>query len=271
MCVTFVSHHCAHHQIIHPTVLVNLLTTLLLPPLCFLLPCVIGIFLLKRRPRIAKFLVAAPLTMMWITSIPPVSEWLLLQLDRATDSAAAKPERYRSAQAIVLLSHGRHYESLDYDGDTVDAESLERVRRAAVLHRQTGLPVLATGGRPENDEKSLAELLKLAADEYGMPLKWQESAAINTAENARFSRRILAAEKIDTIVLVTHGWHMLRAKRAFERAGFKVIPAATGLHHRPIPSVHNILPTAEGMHNSAVFMHEIIGLAWYEITQAGRE
>jgi uncharacterized SAM-binding protein YcdF (DUF218 family) len=252
-------------------VFINLLTTLLLPPLCFLVPCVIGLFLLKRRPRTARFLIAVPLALMWILSVPPVGEWLLLQLDRTTDSAAANPERYRTAQAIVVLSHGRYYESLDYGGDTVDAESLERVRRAAALHRQTGLPVLVTGGRPENDEKSLAELLKLAADEYSMPLKWQETAARNTGENARFSRRILTKEKIDTIVLVTHGWHMLRAKRAFERAGFKVIPAATGLHHRPIPSIHNILPATEGLQKTTIFMHEIIGLAWYEITQAGRE
>lgn len=253
------------------SLLVSLVTTLLLPPLCFLVPCAIGLMLLKRRPRTARLLIAAPLALMWLASTPPVGEWLLLQLDRTTDSAAGKPERYRAAQAIVLLSHGRHYESLDYGGDTVDSESLERVRRAVVLYRQTGLPVLATGGRPEDDEKSLAELLKLAADEYGMPLKWQETAARNTGENARFSRRILAAEKIDTIVLVTHGWHMLRAKRAFERAGFKVIPAATGLHHRPIPTLYNVLPTAEGLHNSAVFMHEVIGLAWYEITQAGQD
>ncbi len=249
----------------------NLLATLLLPPLCFLIPCAIGFLLLKRHPRMAKCLIALPLVLLWIASVPPVGEWLLLQLDRAVDSKPLPAERYRAAQAIVLLSSGRNYESLEYKGDTVDGESLERVRYAAVLQRATGLPVLATGGRPEDDEKSLAELLKLAADEYGMPLKWMENEARNTGENARFSRRILAAEKIDTIVLVTHGWHMLRAKRAFERAGFKVIPAATGLHHRPIPTIHNVLPTAEGLRKTAIFMHEAIGLVWYELTNAGRE
>ena len=251
--------------------LVSLFTSLLLPPLCLLLPGIAGLLLIRRQPRAARFLIGVPLAIMWVASVPPVGEWLLLQLDRSTDGAAAPAARYREAQAIVVLAHGRYYESLDYRGDTVDAESLERVRRASVLFRETGLPVLATGGRPEGDQISLAALMKQAADEYGMPLRWREEEARTTRENARFSRRILAAENIDTILLVTHGWHMLRAKRAFERAGFRVIPVATGLHHRPIPTIYNILPTAEGMQKSAIFVHEIVGLAWYEMTAAGRE
>ena len=249
--------------------LARYLAAVLLPPLCLLLLGITGLLLLKRRARAGKILLGVMLATLWVMSVPPVGEWLLLQLDEDTDlSRPVEVADLRRAQAIVVLASGRYYDSHEYQADSADADSLERVRRAAIVHRQTGLPLLLTGGRPEANELSLAALLRTAADEFGVPVKWMEEQARTTQENAQLSRRMLAAEGIGTIVLVTHGWHMPRARRAFERVGFKVVTAAAGLHHHPNLALDNFLPTAEGLRNSAVFLHEIIGLAWYEIIGA---
>ena len=253
-----------------PLHLASYFAAFLLPPLCLLLWGIGGLLLLKRRPRAGKLLLGVMLATLWVISVPPVGEWLLLQLDEDSDlSRPVDVADFRGAQAIVVLSSGRYYDSHEYQADSADADSLERMRRAAIVHRQTGLPLLLTGGRPEANELSLAALLRTAADEFAVPVKWVEEQARTTQENAQFSRRLLASEGIDTIVLVTHGWHMPRARRAFERAGFKVVVAAAGLHHHPNLSLRNFLPTAEGLHNSAIFMHEVIGLAWYEIIGNG--
>lgn len=253
-----------------PLHLASNLAAFLLPPLCLLLLGGTGFLLLNRYPRAAKTLLGTMLVVLWGISMPPVGDWLLLQLDLESELAApSRAADIHRARAIVVLSAGRYHDSAEYQSDTVDAFSLERVRRAAMLYRQTGLPLLVTGGRPEHNDRSLAGLLKVAADEFAVPIKWMEEQATTTHENAQFTRRILAAERIDTIVLVTHGWHMPRARRAFERAGFTVVPAATGLHHRQQTAVRNFLPTAGGLRNSEIFFHEIIGLIWYEIIQAG--
>ncbi|MEO8103302.1 MAG: YdcF family protein [Betaproteobacteria bacterium] len=249
-----------------PLHLASYAAAILLPPLCLLLLGIGGFCLLSRRPRLAKSLLGAMLVLLWVLSVPPAGEWLLLQLDEDADFAApVDVATYRPAQAIVVLASGRYYDSHEYQADSADADSLERVRRAAIVHRQTGLPLLASGGRPEANELSLAALLKTAADEFGVSVKWLEEQSRTTQENARFTRRLLARERIDTIVLVTHGWHMPRARRAFERAGFKVIPAAAGLHHHPNLTPRNFLPTAEGLRNTEIFLHEVIGLLWYEV------
>lgn len=95
-----------------------------------------------------------------------------------------------------------------------------------------------------------------------------ETLSHNTAENAKFSRAILQPYQVDRILLVTHAWHMPRARMAFEKAGFTVIPAATGYAHGPWIET-DLLPSAKGLAFSYLALHEWIGLAWYRLTGSG--
>ena len=80
----------------------------------------------------------------------------------------------RTAQAIVVLT-----------GAT--ASMVE----AARLHRQTGLPVLASGGDGE------AAAIKTHLEKrLQTPVKWTEGNSLNTEQNARFSAEILIKEKV---------------------------------------------------------------------------
>jgi len=244
--------------------------SLLLPPLCLLIPGFAGFFLLRRHPRVGKSLLGTALGLLWLVSTPAAGDFLLGRLDQEAELAERHhPQDYLRAKAIVVLSAGRYEYSVELHGATVDAQSLERMRHAASLYRQTKLPLLVTGGRMEPGEPSIASMLKTVAGEFAVPVTWTEDQARTTHENALFSHRILAAEGIRSILLVTHGAHMPRARRAFERAGFEVIPAATGLHHRTTLTFEDFLPSPGGLANSSFFFHEVIGLAWYEIIQAG--
>jgi uncharacterized SAM-binding protein YcdF (DUF218 family) len=61
---------------------------------------------------------------------------------------------------------------------------------------------------------------------------------------------------------------MPRARLAFERAGFSVIPAATAYRTRIELTALDFLPSAKALHDSSRFVHEMIGLGWYHLRTA---
>ncbi len=77
--------------------------------------------------------------------------------------------------------------------------------------------------------------------------------------------RDLLKSTVQQIYLVTHAWHMPRAKLAFEHAGFIVIPAPTGYIRSFELTVLDFLPDADALADSSRFVREIIGIAWYRL------
>lgn len=243
--------------------LTNLLAAFLLPPLNFLLLGAAGLILLKRKPKLGRGLIAAMLALLWVFSLPATGGRLLALLER---DAGTPPDRLRDAQVIVVLGGGTYPNAPEYGGDTVSALTLERLRLAAALHRRTGLPLLVTGGSPDGGKFPEGVLMKRALEEsFGVPVRWVEAASDNTWQNAFNSRKLLASPEIKTVVLVTHSWHMPRARYVFERAGFRVLPAGTGFHADGKLIVLDFLPSATGLKNSYFFMHEAIGLLVYRL------
>jgi len=92
---------------------------------------------------------------------------------------------------------------------------------------------------------------------------WVEEGSRNTFENAQLSAALLKPAGIERIYLVTHAWHMRRARIAFEHAGFTVIPAPTGFATRFKLTVVDFLPDARALHDSGVFFREGVGIGWY--------
>jgi uncharacterized SAM-binding protein YcdF (DUF218 family) len=101
--------------------------------------------------------------------------------------------------------------------------------------------------------------------EFNVPVRWVEDASDNTLENARLSRQLLKQEGITRIYLVTHAWHMARAVLSFQRAGFQVVPAPTAYTTRYRTDLLAFVPNAHALHDSRIFMHELIGMLWYRL------
>jgi uncharacterized SAM-binding protein YcdF (DUF218 family) len=100
---------------------------------------------------------------------------------------------------------------------------------------------------------------------WGIPVARDEDASDTTLENARCSRALLARAGIDRIYLVTHAWHMPRARAAFERAGFSVVPAPTRFATQQNLRLTDFLPDADGLQLSARFGREVLGSIWYRL------
>ncbi|MFZ5503118.1 MAG: YdcF family protein [Pseudomonadota bacterium] len=239
----------------------NLVSTLLLPPLNLLILAGVGLWLRHKRPLIARTLLGAAIALLWLLSTPYVAQALLNSLE-----GEPLPVARNAADAIVVLGGGTYFHAPEYGGDTVGKETLERLRYAAKLHRETGKPLLVTGGKPLGNNLSEGQQMKQVLEqEFQVTVQWVEAESDNTYENARLSYQLLKPDRIQRIYLVTHAWHMPRAARTFQRAGFQVVPAATAYSTRYQTDLLTFLPNAGALRGSSLFFHEIIGMLWYRL------
>lgn len=241
----------------------NAIAALLLPPGTLLVLAATGALVALRRPRLGRALIALSLLALWILSTPYVADALVRSLEPAPSDPLADP----SGQAIVVLGGGTYFSAPEYQGhDTVSSFALVRLRYAAHLHRALRKPVLVTGGAPLGNSTSEAEQMKQVLErEFQVPVQWSEQRSNNTLENARLSNRLLRPANVRRIYLVTHAWHMPRAKLAFERAGFEVIQAPTEYTTRFRTTALDFMPSAAALHDSKIFFHEAIGVGWYHL------
>ena len=243
----------------------KIVTLLVLPPGGPILIILLGLCLLRRFRRFAVCVVAFGLVVLYASSMPLVSKSIMPRAD--DDRAVVSQGDLNGAAAIVILGAGLYADAPEYGEDTISGSALERARYGAYLHRLTGKPLLVTGGRPKKTTLSEAEAMRKVLEvEFGVPVRWTEERSLNTRDNADYSRIILQAEGIDKILLVTHAYHMPRAKKEFERVGFDVLPAPTKIRTVPSLSFFDFLPSAAALNSTARSLHEWLGRAWYAIS-----
>jgi uncharacterized SAM-binding protein YcdF (DUF218 family) len=240
----------------------NAIAALLIPPGLLLVVFTAGLVLARKRPLLGRTLLIASAGSLYLLSMPLVGTLLLRHWESSSMNVLPPPP----AAAIVVLGGGQYKNAPEYGGDTVGAMGLVRLRYAALLHRRSGLPVLVSGGSPDGSAGSEAQAMRNTLErEFGVPVRWSENLSANTLESARNSRHMLAGENIRRIVLVTHAWHMPRARLAFEHSGFEVFPAPTAHSTRGALTVLDFLPDAGALLDSALFFHEAIGILWYRL------
>lgn len=228
----------------------KLASALLLPPLNFMLIGIVGLIVIRRCPVLGQWLVGAMLVLLWLFSMPVVGTQLIMSLESRHPPS---PSDLHQAQAIVVLTGNQE-------------ASLRRLRAAARLYRASHLPILVSGGDPADSGLAGAiDMQQVLEKEFQIPVRWVEPSAADTRQNAAFSSRILHANGINTIFLVTHAWHMPRAKFLFEQQGIKVIEAGTGHHIQHKLSVLDFLPDAGALANTRLFLHEKLGLLRSEL------
>jgi len=248
--------------------LANIFTTLILPPGGFIALGVIGLGISLLWKKLGSLVAALSLVGILLCSLPVVASLLTDTLQ--TDAPLVDKDLKRTlanVDALVLLAGGRRSDAEEFDGDTVSEFTLERVRYAAWLAKRTGLPLIVSGGRLDDENKSLAELIKdVLQKEFIVIVDQIEGDSRNTFENAKNTANILKINKMKKIALITHAWHMPRAKKAFEHFGIEVIPAPTAFYGRsPHLSSLDFLPSAHAFLYSSMAFHELFGSLWYEL------
>ena len=244
------------------------IAALLAPLGIVLVILLVAVLVAWRRPLAAWRPVALAFIVLYPLSTHFVADQLLWWIEPTPRDPAAD----KGGQAIVVLGGGTYFSAPEYGGDTVKAPVLARLRYAAHLHRALDKPVLASGGAPEGNPVPEARLMtEVLQQDFRITVRWTEQGSRNTFENAQMSASLLQPAGIQRIYLVTHAWHMRRARLAFEHAGFKVIPAPIGYATRYKLSVLDFLPDARALDNSGLFFREVAGIGWYYLrTLVGR-
>lgn len=247
---------------------VKSLSAWLMPPGINLLVLLAGLALMARRPRAGRWLCAAGVLLLYAMSTDQLATSLIAGLEV---HPAVTPDEVRDsgAGAIVVLGGGRYPQGPEFGAETVAGVALERMRYGAYLHRETGLPLLVTGGSVFGEANSEASLMQAAAErDFGVSVRWVEERARNSAENALYSQTLLAAAGVRSIVLVTSASHMRRSVIMFERVGLQVLPAPTVLDTRgdgDYGPLGGLWPSAGALARTARALHEYLGMAWYRL------
>jgi uncharacterized SAM-binding protein YcdF (DUF218 family) len=250
-----------------PFILSKTLAPLVLPPGGIALALLSGLVLRRWHPRLGTGLALLATLALLTLSIGALSAPLLRQLE-VHPALRAQDARLARAQAIVVLGGGRQSWAPEYGGDTVSAATLQRLRYAAALHRRTRLPLAVTGGEVFGRGTAEGELMAaVLRRELGAQVRWVETRSRNTEENAHFTARLLAADAVRRIALVTHAVHMPRAREMFVDQGLEVVAAPTGFGVGPPAPPHwrDWLPSARTFYRSCVALHELLGRAWYRL------
>jgi uncharacterized SAM-binding protein YcdF (DUF218 family) len=230
----------------------TLTKSLLLPPIGLLVLAAAGILLLRSRPKLGKALLIVSIGSLWLISMPIVSDVLTSWVERypALDLADAA-----KAQAIVILGGGgQRAFAPEYSGPAAEPYLLERLAYGAYIAKKTGLPVLVTGFHLEAHAMHDTLLRN-----FDLDAKWIDDNAYDTFQNAQNSARLLAADGITQIILVTRGTHMGRSVQEFAATGLKVIPAPAGVLTRRSSGVFLWLPDPDALLRSHMAIYEMLG------------
>lgn len=244
----------------------KLVSVLAVPPLAPLILIALGLLLLRRHRRTGLTLAWGGLALALALSAPYPVSLLLRPLENTPPVTLAA---VNSAQAIVILGGGKRTHAPEYGGEAVNRLTLERLRFGARLARDSGRPVLVSGGLAR-DGVPEAELMRATLEtDFGVIPRWIESASRDTRENARLSAAQLKAAGVERIVLVTHAVHIPRAQAEFESQGLQVVPAPTAwLGGDPASGdIPSVLPTANAAYAGWIATHEWLGRAAYRITR----
>lgn len=236
----------------------KILAALILPPAGPILLALFGLWLLRAKSRRWQHGGAALATLslfgLLVLSLPVVGNALMAPLEPHPPIA---PEQLRRVQAIVILGGGSYFAAPEYGGDTVSHYTLERLRYGARLGRESSLPVLVTGGAPFGGRAEAESMREALERDFGIKVRWVESAARDTAENARLSAPLLKAAGVTRIALVSHGWHLPRAIELFEKQGIEVTPAPTAFSTGSPSLLEDLLPG--GLVTSRLALREYLG------------
>jgi len=228
--------------------------------------------------RTRRVAVVVALLLLWLGSSRYVAYALVRSLESRYPAVAGAP----AADAIVVLGGGTR--SGDAPRPMVEInEAGDRLLYGAKLYQDGAAGVvLVTGGsiewlQPEGIDPEAADMAGLMRL-LGVPPEALrlETDSRNTYENALYSRKMLDAAGLNTVLLVTSAMHMPRAVPLFEAQGLQVTPAPTDFlvsdaewahlwHGGPSATLINLLPNVEYLTYTTRCLKEYIGIAVYRL------
>ena len=252
-------------------VMKKILSVILLPPLLPLLVIIVGLFFARWRPRAGKVVTWTGVLLSLGLMMPAGVDLFSAPLEAIP---VVQPKALQQAQAIVILGGGQRLNAKEYGGAAPNRLTLERLRYGAHLARQSGLPVLVSGGAPKGMVAEAVVMAKSLREDFGVTPQWIEARSLDTQGNAYFSAQMLRpkeARGISRIVLVTHAAHMRRSVNEFTAQGFEVTPAPTAFYAQGKGDtvLGDFFPGANAAYAGWYALHEWLGILSQQLRDWG--
>jgi uncharacterized SAM-binding protein YcdF (DUF218 family) len=239
------------------------LPPLLLPPGLFLVLLAL-VFFLRRRRRAALPLAIMLVLSLYLLSIRPIADSLILPLE---DSFPHPARTSLKCDVIVVLGGDVLPNSPDMQGAAAPGPAaMQRAYAAFSIWRKMPAPVVVSGGSSHGEEWNSARAMGAVLEDLGIHRDFQilEEESRNTIQNAEFSARLLDERELISPCLVSSAYHLPRAVMSFAAFGVAVVPVPTGyMAYRESYSWHHFLPSAHSLAVSNTALHEYLGILYY--------
>ena len=219
-----------------------------------------------RRSRVAALLTVV---LFYAASVPVLSDPLFRAVEQR--QVRSMPEAVAPAQAVVVLS-GMMLNIPCEQGVVPEwGEAADRFFGGVELYAAGKAPRLVfTGGLLpwQGDQEPEDQVLRRMALRFGVPAEaiMVSGPAQNTAQESAAVRQLLEPG-VQRIVLVTSAFHMSRAQRLFEQAGFVVSPYPVDFRVAVRGTTPmDYLPDASAFWRTDIAVRELLGRGYYALT-----
>lgn len=220
----------------------------------------------KNRTKNKRMTIAF-LVILYIFSCPAIINYVLKTYEFSTyEIANAKNYDYG-----IVLTGGLINESKSLGDNIYLGPQSDRLWQAAELYKAKKInKIIISGGDgfhkidpliPTENDKSRDFLLKVGVNPEDII---QEKRAVNTHENAKFSKQLLPNYN-KTVLVITSAFHLKRALACFEKEKLKADWYATS----PISRNYNfkfqdLIPSSDTFNDAETIANELVGLVVYK-------
>ena len=237
---------------------------------------VLGLIWLWKKPKRARWAIAASLFVLYFSSNIAVSDKLVSTLEWRY----LPPDPMPTADAIVVLG-GATAPAIKPRPWVEVSERGDRILYGARLYNQGKAPkLILSGGRiiwrggsgasEAGDMQEIATAMNVPASDILL-----EETSLNTRQNAVNVKALMAEQNINSLLLVTSALHMPRSVAIFRKLGIAVIPAPTdylvtqegfeGADKTLQARVLALFPDAVALDQFTVAMKEYVGFLFYRL------
>lgn len=240
--------------------LIKIIYSFILPPgLIILLLLALSVRLWKRE-RLASVLLLGTTLLLYLSS----TLWVGEQLTSGLERKYPQPDSPKG-EIIVVLGGGATQSTPDLNGvGNLYGGAANRLLTAARLQRESGLPILFSGGQVYRDSGNEADIARRQLLALGVPDSsiMIENRSLNTEQNALYSSEILDEHGYSSAILVTSAFHMPRAVLEFRRAGVDVQPFPVDYMAGSPETVYvsKFTPSSNGLSMTSTALKEYLGI-----------
>ncbi|MDG1183353.1 MAG: YdcF family protein [Tateyamaria sp.] len=228
------------------------------------------IAMLRQRHRTALWVTIVTFVCVAALSVFPVGGSLLARIEQ---TYPAKPT-LGHVNGIIVLGGGGDLDVFSRWGQPELSEGGDRYTAAlALAKRHPEALIIFTGGSgalrevlgTEKSESDLAQTF-FAAHGISEPRLIIEGQSRNTAENAEMSFYLIQPKEDQSWVLTTSAFHMPRAMRSFETAGWRNVTAYPVDYRTASFEDHTGWNFGRNLSNLNILIRELVGQLAYRLT-----